>query len=164
MLNIRLVSRSAIVDQGEPMSVGQSHFHSQKAPLIHCHLSTVAAGFPSPADDYAEVPLSIHDLVKPNSASFFMQVEGNSMTGDGIFDNDIVFVDRSLTAEDGDVVVASLTDGFAIKRYTVRGNGCILQSTDPSIPPIASESEDFEDIWGVVTHVIHTTRKTIRPR
>ena len=146
------------------MREGQSHSRSQREPLIHWYLPIVTAGFPSPADDYAEVPLSIHDLVKPNSASFFMQVEGHTMTGDGIFDKDIVFVDRSLNAEDGDVVVASLLDGFAIKRYYVRGDGCILQSTDPRIPPISSESADFEDIWGVVTHVIHTTRKTVRPR
>ncbi|MGR3278874.1 LexA family protein [Acaryochloris marina NIES-2412] len=77
----------------------------------------VSAGFPSLADDHLQNSLNLQDaLTHHPSATFFMRVEGDSMTGCGIFSGDLLVVDRSLTPRDGSVVIAVLDDDFTVKR------------------------------------------------
>ena len=94
---------------------------SQTRPLF---ISKVPAGFPSPADDYVEerVDLNAH-LIKHPSATFFLRVKGESMTGAGIFDNDLVIVDRSLDPMSGSVVIAVIDGELTIKRLVLIPGG-----------------------------------------
>ena len=76
---------------------------------IPMYSSRPQAGFPSPGDDQIEKVLDINDLVVKHPAStFFVRVEGDSMEGAGICSNDVLVVDRSITARDGVIVVAAL--------------------------------------------------------
>src|SRR5258706_7949245 len=81
------------------------------------HLSSVPAGFPSPADDYKANKLDLDELVIHNpQATFYVRVSGDSMKNAGIEDRDIVVVDRSLDATHNAIIVAILNRGFTLKR------------------------------------------------
>lgn len=122
-------------------------------PLL---VEPISAGFPSPADDYLQNPLNLDEALIPHpAATFMMRVEGDSMTGCGIFSGDMLIVDRSLNPEDGTVVIAVLDGEFTVKRFR-RSNGRILLAAEnPDYPPIViNEGADFH-VWGVVTYVVH---------
>lgn len=120
------------------------------------YVSRVAAGFPSPADDYVEKSLNLHELlVKNNSATFFVKVEGDSMLDARIHDGDILIVDRSMDPSDGKIVIAVLDGELTVKRVRKGKNKLLLVSENPEYKPIEiSEDSDFI-VWGVVTNVIH---------
>ncbi|WDE96745.1 translesion error-prone DNA polymerase V autoproteolytic subunit [Lentisphaera profundi] len=122
----------------------------QFCPLL---FQPVSAGFPSPADDFIEMQLNIHDyLVKHPAASFFLRVAGDSMNGAGIFTGDILVVDRSLQASNLDLVIALVEGYFTVKQLQRNKQGQYrLLAANPSYPPI--ECEELE-IWGVVTGVV----------
>src|SRR5690606_35870975 len=83
---------------------------------VPLYTERVPAGFPSPAQDYIEQTLDLNELcISHPAATFFVRVEGESMTGAGIFPNDILVVDRSLTARHGDIVIASLEREMTVK-------------------------------------------------
>ena len=114
----------------------------------------VAAGFPSPAEDYVEDYLDLHKLmVKNPTATFFLKVKGSSMVEAGIFDGDLLVVDRSLPAVSGRIVVAALDGELTVKRLKIKGTRVYLAPENPSYP--VTEITDREDavIWGVVTYV-----------
>lgn len=84
-------------------------------------LERVACGFPSPAQDYVEDRLDLNRLaVRHPSATYFIKVSGDSMIGAGIGDGDLLVVDRSLNAEHGDIVVASVAGEFTVKELQTR--------------------------------------------
>ena len=116
----------------------------------------VAAGFPSPAEDYVDVGIDLNDqLIRHPTSTFFLRVSGDSMTGDGIHDGDLLVVDRSLDPHPGRVVVAVLDGGFTLKRL-VRHHGRLrLEAANPNYPPLDLESCNDVQIWGVAIHVIH---------
>lgn len=118
--------------------------------------SVVQAGFPSPADDYLETPLNLHELVVKNPPStFFVRVSGDSMLGARIEPDDILVVDRSLTPSSGRIVVAVMNGEFTVKRLKIEGGIMRLQAENPSYPDISiPEGSDFQ-VWGVVTYVVH---------
>ena len=92
----------------EVMSAVRSLQSERDVPLF---LETVAAGFPSPAGDYIERRLDLNEhLIQHPSATFFVRVAGDSMTGAGIHDGDILIVDRSLEPAGGSIVVAAVND------------------------------------------------------
>lgn len=116
----------------------------------------VAAGFPSPADDYIEERLNLDRyLIKNPSATFFVRVAGSSMTGAGIYPDDILIVDRSLEPKSKDVVIALIEGEFTVKRFVKTPNRSYLKPENPSYKPIEISSEHPATIWGVVTNVIH---------
>lgn len=83
---------------------------------------SVVAGFPSPAEQYLEPPLDLNELlVKRPAATYFVRVQGDSMSGAGISDGDLLVVDRSLRPADGDVIIASVDGDFTVKTYRRRG-------------------------------------------
>ena len=85
--------------------------------------STVHAGFPSPTSDYEERELDIHDLVVLHpTTSYFMQVNGDSMTGACIYHDDILVIDRAITAANNRIVVARIGEGFTLKRLQLMKN------------------------------------------
>ena len=119
-------------------------------------LAGVPAGFPSPADDYIEKHLDLNEhLIRHPAATFFVRVTGDSMTGAGIGNGDILIVDRSLAPSSGRGVIAVLDGELTVKRL-VRENGSVrLASENGDHPDIeGAEGADLQ-IRGVVTFAIH---------
>jgi DNA polymerase V len=116
----------------------------------------VAAGFPSPADDHLENKLDLNEhLVKHPAATFFVRVEGRSMVGAGIHPDDILVVDRSLEAANGDIVVAAVDGELTVKRLQYRRARLFLEPENPDYEPLEITGETDLVVWGVVTSVIH---------
>ena len=117
----------------------------------------VSAGFPSPADDYLEKGLDLHELLVDHpAATFFVRVQGESMNGAGLASGDILIVDRSLTPQSGKVVVALLNGEFTVKRLLRKDKQVSLVPDNPRYKTIVVTPEDDFQIWGVVTYVIHS--------
>ena len=125
----------------------------QEPPLF---LETVAAGFPSPAGDYIECRLDLNEhLIQHPAATFFLHVSGDSMTGAGIHDGDILIVDRSLEPVHGSIVVAALNGELTVKRLFRSDGVCALQPENEAFACVEiAESADLH-IWGVAISVIH---------
>lgn len=128
--------------------------------LVPLFSSKVAAGFPSPGDDYIEQYLDLNQLLIPRPAStFIVTAEGDSMTGAGIQSGDMLIVDRSLPPLDGKIVIAALNGELTVKRLSKTKDVMKLLPANPAYKPI-DITEDFNlVIWGVVTYVIHTQLK-----
>lgn len=121
-------------------------------PLYRPLLSfPVAAGFPSPADDYIEGRIDLNQhLVRHPAATFYVRVSGDSMTGAGIQDGDLLIVDRSAEVKSGCIVVARINDEFTLKRIRKKGSRVFLMPENERYQPIEiTEGSDFE-IWGRV--------------
>jgi len=118
--------------------------------------SKVQAGFPSPADDYIERYLDLNaEYIKHPSATFLVTATGESMVEAGIFDGDVLLVDKSLEATDGSIVIAALNGELTVKRLS-RRKGCVqLLPANPKFQPIDITEEQDVVIWGVVTLVLH---------
>lgn len=119
--------------------------------------TSVAAGFPSPAENEIEKKLDLnHLLIKHPSATFFLRVSGSSMVKAGIHDNDILVVDRSLEPTHGKIVVAALNGELTVKRLYLDKDKVFLIAENEVYSPIEiTEGIEFH-VWGVVTNVIHS--------
>ena len=116
----------------------------------------VAAGFPSPADDYVDVGIDLNEqLIRHPTSTFFLRVSGDSMTGAGIHDGDLLVVDRSLDPRPGRVVVAVLDGGFTLKRLVRHQGRLRLEAANPQYPALELQGCGELQIWGVAIHVIH---------
>ncbi len=127
----------------------------QSCPLL---LEAVAAGFPSPADDYVEARIDLNlELVPSPLSTFFMRVEGDAMRGDGIVDGDLLVIDRSVEPRPGMVVVAVHAGAFLLRRLGRRGARLWLLASDGVSPPLALADEQGgeAELWGVVLHAVH---------
>ena len=84
------------------------------------YTSRVPAGFPSPADDHIEgkLDLNLH-LIRRPASTFFVRAEGESMKDIGIFEGDILVVDRSITPQNKDIVIAVLHGELTVKRLKI---------------------------------------------
>jgi len=123
---------------------------------VPMYSNKVAAGFPSPADDYLEDKIDLNQyLVKHPAATFLVRASGESMINAGIFPDDILVVDRSLKAEDGKVVIAVVDNELTVKRYRKRGKSIVLEPENEAYDPIIISEESEAFVWGVVTNVIH---------
>lgn len=128
----------------------------REGPASPLYQSRVPAGFPSPADDYVETSLDLGEhLVTNEEATFFVRVSGNSMTGVGIHNGDILVVDRSVEPQDGSVVVAALDGELTVKRYQLRSGYPYLIPESEGYDPIPIHDGQELIVWGVVQHVIH---------
>ena len=125
---------------------------------------SVVAVFPSPAEQYLEPQLDLNELlVKRPAATYFVRVQGDSMTGRGIHDGDLLVVDRSLDPRDGDVVIAAIDGDFTVKtlRKGVKEVGGTMKRTvspeaaNPSCPTIVLKGASELQLFGKVTAVIH---------
>lgn len=115
----------------------------------------VAAGFPSPADDYIEGRLSLDEhLIQHKEATFFVRAKGNSMVGAGIFDGDILVVDKSLTPASGDIVIAVVDGDLTVKRFIKRGGTITLQPENTRFKEIEFKDGQELQVWGVVTSTV----------
>ncbi len=119
-------------------------------------LCPVPAGWPSPSEDYIEDQLDLHHLmVRNQAATFFLRAMGDSMTGAGIHDGDLLVVDRSKTPQSGKVVIAAIEGELTIKQFVKRGRQVFLVPANPAYPEIEITGREDASIWGVVTYVVH---------
>ena len=117
---------------------------------------SVQAGFPSPAEDYIDMDLDLHDhLVKNPSSTFCVKAIGESMRDAGIQSGDVMIVDRSLDPKNRSIVLAVIDGDFTVKRVNVNDKELYLMPENDNFTPIKiTEEMDFQ-IWGVVTFIIH---------
>ena len=117
-----------------------------------------ATGFGAAADDYMERGIDLNEqLVRNKPATFFMRVSGDAMIGAGIFNGDVVIVDRSVKATSGKVVIATLNGEMLIRRLEKTFNKIRLVPETDKLSPIDVDLSGSEfSIWGVVTYVIHS--------
>ena len=129
--------------------------------LLPLFVNPVQAGFPSPADDYVDCTIDLNEhLIKNPPATFLVRVRGESMVDAGINSGDLLIVDKSLDATDGDVVIATVDGQFTVKRFRRTGTKFRLVAENPSHPQIVIGTESSVEIWGVVIHVIHSPRRS----
>lgn len=120
-------------------------------------LSPVRAGFPSPADDFIDLPLDLNEhLVAHPAATFCVRAQGDSMINVGIFPGTILIVDRSLEVWQNSIIVAILDGAFTVKRFRKQGEKVILCPENSKYQPIEICSERDFEVWGVVVHAIRT--------
>ncbi|NHR08308.1 translesion error-prone DNA polymerase V autoproteolytic subunit [Chromobacterium haemolyticum] len=119
--------------------------------LLPVAAAPVRAGFPSPADDYLDDAISLDGyLISDPAATFLVRVRGDSMRGAGIDEGDLLVVDKGLTANHGDIVIAVVDGEFTVKRlHNLRGR-CALIAENPAYPPIRLADGQELEVWGVV--------------
>ena len=125
-----------------------------KIPLM---VARAVCGFPSPADDYMERPLDFNELLIRNPpATFAVRIQGESMTGAGIFPGDLAVIDRSETPTHGRIVLAIVSGEFTVKTYWNKGGRIVLHPENPAFSDlIIAEGMDFE-VWGVLTSTVRS--------
>ena len=128
--------------------------------VLACPLygTDIAAGFPSPADDYIERSLDLNAfLISHPAATFFVRVAGDSMLDAGIFPGDYLVVDRSLEPVHDAIVIAAIEGELLVKRLYHRGQVMQLCPENPAYPTIQISPETDVQFWGVVSGVIRKT-------
>ncbi len=130
---------------------------------IELEHAEVRAGFPSPADDYSHETLDFNrDYIRHPEASFYGDVEGDSMRDAGILDGDRVIIDKAVEPHQGSIVVAYWNGEFTMKYLdlTHKRDGYIeLKPANPDYPVFKVEAGDNFEVWGVVIHLIRTFEK-----
>jgi DNA polymerase V len=123
-----------------------------KVPFVD---GEVKAGFPSPADDFAEVSIDLNkELLRNPSSTFFTKVSGDSMKDLGISDGDMLVVDKSLEPSNGKVAVCYIDGEFTLKQIQIEDDCCWLIPANKNYKPIKVTEDNEFVIWGVVTFVI----------
>ena len=124
---------------------------------IPFYLHKVGAGFPSPATDYIEDDIDLNShLIKNAPATFIIRVQGKSMINVGIYDGDLLIVDKSLNPKNFSTVIANINEELVVKTLIKKKTDNYLTSGSKN----ASDKINLTDnpeiiIWGVVTYVIH---------
>ena len=120
----------------------------------------VSAGFPSPADDYIDIGIDLNEhLIQHPASTFLLRVSGNSMTGAGIYNDDLLVIDRSLNPHPGHIVVAIIEGAFTLKRLMLKNGTLYLDAEHPNYPKIDLREYGDVQIWGVVIYSIHSLKK-----
>jgi DNA polymerase V len=115
-----------------------------------------ATGFGAAADDYMERGIDLNEqLIQNKPATFFFRMKGDAMEGAGIFDGDILIVDRSLKLTSGKIIVAILNGELLVRRFHKNFSSAFLIPENPRYKPVnLAEFSDFK-IWGVLIYTIH---------
>ena len=127
--------------------------------LLPFYLHKAGAGFPSPAADYIEedINLNIH-LIKNAPATFVIRVQGKSMSNVGIYNGDLLIVDKSLKPKNLSIVIANVNDELVVKSFIKQKDINFLSSGSKNFnDKIIIDPNSEISIWGVVTYVIHST-------
>ena len=122
-------------------------------------ISSISAGFPSPAEDFSELSISLDKyLIQNPSATFMAYANGNSMVDAGIHHGDILIIDRSLNANDSDIIIAVLNGEFTVKQLSIINEDIFLMPQNTKYSPVKiSDDMDFE-VWGIVSYSIRKHR------
>ena len=122
---------------------------------IHMAQEGVSAGFPSPADDFKELRISIdQEVVRNEEATFYARVSGESMQGAGLDDGDLLVIDRSLEPQDDKIAVCFIDGSFTVKRLKVDVDCVYLMPENKNYKPIKVSEGDELLLWGIVTYVV----------
>ena len=128
--------------------------------LIPLAKEPVSAGFPSPAEDYIELGIDLNKhLIKNPIGTFFLRVSGNSMNNAGIYNNDLLIIDRSINPNPGHIVVALLDGEFTLKRLIKKQDNYYLKADKENYPAINLYEYIDIQIWGVAIYSIHELQK-----
>ena len=112
----------------------------------------VCAGFPSPAEDFAVKRIDLTEiLVTHPQATFLLRVSGESMKDAGIFDGDMLVVDKAIKPRHGHIVVAVVDGEFTVKYFYQRAGWVKLRAANVTFPDITPRDGQTLEIWGVVT-------------
>ena len=115
----------------------------------------ISAGFPSPADDFKEVRISLDkELVQNSESTFYARVSGDSMIGAGLDDGDLLIIDRSKDPENGKIAVCFIDGDFTVKRIKKEKNKLYLIPENKKYQTIEVNEENELIVWGVVEYVI----------
>lgn len=118
-------------------------------------LEGVQAGFPSPAADFIDVSIDLNKhLIKHPSATFYARAKGNSMKDAGIFDGDLLIVDKSIDPADGRIAICYIDGEFTVKRIKIDDDKVWLVPANDAYQSIRVREGNSLTIWGIVTHVI----------
>ena len=121
---------------------------------------TITAGFPSPAEDYIELGIDLNKyLIKNPISTFFLRVSGNSMNNAGIYNDDLLIIDRSINPNPGHIVVALLDGEFTLKRLIKKQDTYYLKADKENYPAINLYEYIDIQIWGVAIYSIHELTK-----
>ena len=115
----------------------------------------ISAGFPSPADDFIELTIDLNKhLIKHKDATFFAKVKGNSMINAGIYDGDLLVIDKSLEPQNNKIAVCQIDGEFTVKRIKIEKQIVWLIAENDEYEPIKVTPENELMIWGIVIHSI----------
>ena len=115
----------------------------------------ISAGFPSPADDFKEIRISLDkELVKNKESTFYARVSGDSMIEAGLDDGDLIVIDRSLDPENGKIAVCFIDGEFTVKRIKKEEGKLFLMPQNKMYKPIEIKEGNELIIWGIVEYVI----------
>jgi DNA polymerase V len=117
----------------------------------------ISAGFPSPADDFIELSIDLNkQFIKNKDTTFFARVKGHSMKNVGIFDGDLLIIDKSLEPQNNKIAICQIDGEFTIKRIKIEKDIVWLIAENEDYQPIkVTPANDFM-IWGIVTSSIKT--------
>lgn len=120
----------------------------------------IRAGFPSPAQDYMEQAIDLNkEIIKHPASTFYGRVVGNSMTGEGIEEGDILVIDKSLELMDNDLAVCFIDGEFTVKRVRLEPDAAWLVPSNSEYPLIKVTADNNFIVWGVVTYTIKKNRR-----
>ena len=115
----------------------------------------ISAGFPSPADDFKEIRISLDkELVKNQESTFYARVSGDSMIEAGLDDGDLIIIDRSLDPENGKIAVCFVDGEFTVKSIKKEKDKFFLMPQNKKYKPIEIKEGNELIIWGIVEYVI----------
>ncbi|WP_372794016.1 LexA family protein [Lutibacter sp.] len=124
----------------------------KERPIVN---EDISAGFPSPAEDFKEVRISLDkELVKNEEATFYARVRGNSMIDANIEDGDLLVIDRSIETRNGKIAVCMIDGEFTIKRLKVEKDCVYLMPENKNYKPIKVTEGNDLIVWGIVIYVI----------
>ena len=131
------------------------HTDQNQQKSLHLAQEKISAGFPSPADDFKELRISIdQEVVRNEEATFYARVSGESMQGAGLDDGDLLVIDRSIEPKNGKIAVCYIDGEFTVKRLKVVEDGVFLIPENPKYQSIKVTEENELIIWGIVTYVV----------
>jgi DNA polymerase V len=117
--------------------------------------TSVHAGFPSPAEDYLVKRIDLNAiLITHPQATFVFRVAGDSMREYGIFDGDMLLIDRAIKPCHGHIVVAVVDGEYAVKQLYLRSGRLKLKAGNPTYPDIVPSDGQTVEVWGVATSCI----------
>ncbi len=120
----------------------------------------IAAGFPSPAQDYIDLKIDLNkELISNPSSTFYGRVKGASMQDAGIVDGDILVIDKSIKPQDGDTAVCFIDGEFTLKYIKIEPDAVYLIPANPKFQALKVTEENNFCIWGVVTYSIKSHKK-----
>ncbi len=122
----------------------------------------IAAGFPSPAQDYIDLSIDLNkELISNPSSTFYARVKGSSMIDAGISDGDILVVDKSLEPQDGDTAVCFIDGDFTLKYIRIDADAVYLEPANPTFKTIKVTEDNNFCIWGIVTYSIKNHKRKL---